>query len=1418
MSFVLVAYDESQQRAAEALPLEGPCLADDEPGSELGEAYTNLRAALRDGDPLQKRLQLSAEEGGAPLGNLSISLQSLPLLKQLESTLRMCNARRNAKEVVACEALRKKIDPPPPPSEAAAAAAAAAAVAGGAPRLGSGEQAADMTHVLGGAAPAVAPPQNSPSKLPALERGSSLDVRRDGAASLDARPEGPSSSPEAQPRPDIDGLRRGSTGLSLDSRLARHLRVRLKLRVRSGAALGGSVAARLSVGPATADEVMQDSISRVAAAHGGAKDGTSASAAAAASTATALVGGDAGGGARGDAGETGEIVVEIEALELADKQRLPCRSVELAIDVLGLLKPAPRTPALSVRGNVGAPVPLELRCATPLPAGGAARKALAAALGTHSFDDSDVYVVLRGLGGACGVKGRELASAVINLEQLLQDGRDLEHIWLELEPETDEVDGPQAAASPPLGRVRLSTRALPALRALATEMPAGGAAGPAPRGGVHDAAGGVHAAPGRAGAAPLTPHAPTPPPPPTESAPPADPEEAWLVGVESASVALMDAYGTSVPPTRGACFELRVTLGGRTSRSRALRCATKHLALEKLPLQMSRDLYCGPGSPAFAPLYAAVHSRVKAAAARPPFDVWGGRDLAAAEGLVLQLMERAPPAAEEAHLGGNGGNGGGGGGNGGGGGTSRPEVWRMRCGGALPSKRLLAAPSDEAMQVPLLAADGSEAASLRLVLRTTDVLRALRDYRGAPPPAPHDDPPPLSPRGSGGGRRRRGGGGGGGGGGGSEGAGSPPPAAPLAGGGAGAAEADVEEEAGGGIRLGVGGLQLLPSAPSLRSVERLQLEVMLLGDGGEALLRAPLSSRSLPLPHGRSSTELAVGWTRHLVVAEGGELWRKLREALASADEDEPPHVAVALVGIGSATGRRSLGSCSHSLRAQLLRGVDAVGSPLAVVDPRGVPLATLWLSAAANASLARLCPPVLQPRLPAPAARMDARQVGALRLACVLRLQAYARAVVARRQRRLAACDFRHALGVTLHALHLPPSLCSSQQVAAASVQVDLMRLGREALGCAARPRAGSTVRFDHERQVPVEPGGAAWSQVREALRSRSSSACELRLTVTADRQLGSGDGRDDGGGGGGSGDGGGGDGAGGGGAGGGARLLGAERRYVLGTARVGLAELLRGGIDLVEQPLPLLGRNWDLAGCAGAPPTLVISLSAVAALAAVAAGLPGVGFNAAGGGALRPAAELIAQRARLAARLQAASRGWLARQRLRRRGVPPPVRSALTMRVLALSSAAHPPPPPTTTAVGAAAATSLRSPAAPTLLTQLAPELRFQIAIELGALGTPPPRAAATAATTTSTETEGGIERRTDLHGTGHGPFAATSAAGTAPPPPPPPSASEWVSLPATAEAAAAVEGLCAALDMRCGGHVRSALRLTLTLTPYP
>mgnify|MGYP004240383985 CR=1 FL=1 len=137
---------------------------------------------------------------------------------------------------------------------------------------------------------------------------------------------------------------------------------------------------------------------------------------------------------------------------------------------------------------------------------------------------------------------------MVNLEQLLQDGRDLEHTWIELEPETDEADEPQAAASPPLGRVQLSTRALPALLALQAEVAAGGINAalmrPTPRAGVvgMNAAGGVNVNALR-GTAPVTPHAP----PPTEPTDPAEPEEAWLLGVETLSVSLMDAYGNSTP-------------------------------------------------------------------------------------------------------------------------------------------------------------------------------------------------------------------------------------------------------------------------------------------------------------------------------------------------------------------------------------------------------------------------------------------------------------------------------------------------------------------------------------------------------------------------------------------------------------------------------------------------------------------------------------------------------------------------------------------------------------------------------------------------------------------------------------------------------------------------------------------------------
>ena len=57
MSLVLLAYDDTSQAEAEALPLQGPGLGKDEPGMELGETYANLRAALREGDPLRKHPQ-----------------------------------------------------------------------------------------------------------------------------------------------------------------------------------------------------------------------------------------------------------------------------------------------------------------------------------------------------------------------------------------------------------------------------------------------------------------------------------------------------------------------------------------------------------------------------------------------------------------------------------------------------------------------------------------------------------------------------------------------------------------------------------------------------------------------------------------------------------------------------------------------------------------------------------------------------------------------------------------------------------------------------------------------------------------------------------------------------------------------------------------------------------------------------------------------------------------------------------------------------------------------------------------------------------------------------------------------------------------------------------------------------------------
>ena len=128
----------------------------------------------------------------------------------------------------------------------------------------------------------------------------------------------------------------------------------LNLRVRAGA----RVAARLTIGPATAEEVLQASQQKHAAR-------LAAKQVASGATAVAAADGVAAGGARadaaemrGDAGEVAEIVIEIEALELTAEQKLPCRTVELAVDVLGLLRPAPRTRAVSVRGQRGVPVRL----------------------------------------------------------------------------------------------------------------------------------------------------------------------------------------------------------------------------------------------------------------------------------------------------------------------------------------------------------------------------------------------------------------------------------------------------------------------------------------------------------------------------------------------------------------------------------------------------------------------------------------------------------------------------------------------------------------------------------------------------------------------------------------------------------------------------------------------------------------------------------------------------------------------------------------------------------------------------------------------------------------------------------------------------------------------------------------------------
>ena len=885
------------------------------------------------------------------------------------------------------------------------------------------------------------------------------------------------------------------------------------------------------------------------------------------------------------------ISVTIRTLVLEDAEALDCRRLKFEIDVLGLNKgaaaqgaPTAMSHALTVRSAAasGGEMVVDFTQHTSLPPNSRARQALRSALISETLEDSDVFLVLHGLGGASR-DGREMATGMINLEELLADEEDITDRWVDLVP---------PSSSEPLGRALVSVTALAALRAIKKEA--------------------VDA-----------------PPPPPPAALPEGPERFRL----SLSV---DSVTLRSFPEHACFFALRLRANGDEIASRSHKCIPPTgllatTALPRLPIAFERTLFLGPSTPLFPALLG--HAAPPDSAAQQ-----AGRDVAA------DLADAAADAADAAGL-------------------SQEEGeaavaaysglrWSLverregewytvargwLDGGALLNAVVYATAAEPSLlQVPLIDSLGSASGAIQLRLHAEFLGRSLlqhsfahgaalatgseRAYRAAgllppiPPPAPAPEAAPEVQRT----RSRRDWG-----------------SAPDD-------EVDGASQSEGGGRPGevsieieISAIKMNLIAPKMEVGTRLHFEITI-GDTmtNPGLLHSPLSSRLIRADGGSRDKPIPVGYRRTLTFARDMPLWRECARRLIAAERDpRQAELRITVYSISAGTEadsksrRRQLGVVTHSLRQQLISGDDLIHRALPLVDGRGgAPLASVWISVAANSALGAMCSGIERVgalALPPPAERRNAAELRWTTAIAAIRLQAMARSFRARRQLRLQACELRQSITIRVHELRLPADLCTPDAVHAAALTLDFagIRLISPADRSGTfRPRAGKTVLFELITTIDLERDSPAYSQLFRAL-DNQSTPCELRATLTAERLAPTDStGR--------------------------RKSLGTDARFTIGEVRLNLHVLLASGSDLLEKPLPVRSKaRTGAIAAASSSPMLVVSVEGVDALDTIARALRPAKTDEKGKPAIVSSAQLARQRWKKVSMVQALFRGHLAR-----------------------------------------------------------------------------------------------------------------------------------------------------------------------------